>query len=402
MTKNTASDTKSFAKIEKSELKRIAVSQLPKEIPNFKNSFESKDSVIKKWLVDWINSGIKKGHLEENTLLPKKADIAYHLGVSVGTVQNAIRFVEDTGLLESKQRIGTIIRNSDSTDPIIRKASSKREKVIALIKKYIIDNNIKVGESLPSARSLASLIGNSTNTTRLALDYLSTQGVIEAKVFRSNESNWILKTIPEFTQEEYSLKTENLSAETLVNQVENEIKDYLKNNFKVGDKIPAHQELSDILKVSIKTIHDALKNMIEEGYLLARRGRYGTTIVKMPDDNVLQPLNETSIITDTIFAKAEDAAFYSYQRIENAIKNYIKDNHEVGDKIPSMDTLSKHFDVSSNTIRKALQSLAKQGYVSFSRGRYGGTFVIEKPEDELQETFRWLAVSPNYTLISEN
>ena len=402
MPKETASKTTSFEKLEKSELKRIEISQLPKEIPNFKNSFESKDSLIKKWLVDWITTGVKKGNIKENTLLPKKADIAYHLGVSVGTIQNAIRFVEDAGYLESKQRIGTIIRNQNSSNPIIRKALSKREKIITLIKKYIVDNKIQVGEALPSTRSLANFIGNSTNTTRLALDYLSTQGIIESKALRSNDANWILKQVPQITEDMSSLATEKIESDTLVLKVEEELKAYIKNNFKIGDRLPAHQELSDILKVSIKTVHDAMKTLIEEGYLLARRGRYGTTIIKIPDSNVLQPLNETSILTDSIFAKAEDAVFYSYQKIENTIKIYIRDNYEVGDKLPSMDSLSKQFDVSSNTIRKALQNLEKQGYLSFSRGRYGGTFVIDTPENESQETFRWLAVSPNYTIINEN
>lgn len=402
MPKDTASKTNSFEKIEKSGLERIEISQLPREIPNFKNSFESKDSIIKRWLVDWITSGVKKGHIKENTLLPKKADIAYYLGVSVGTIQNAIRFVEDAGYLESKQRIGTIIRNQNATNPIIRKALSKREKIITLIKKYIIDNKIQVGDVLPSTRSLSNIIGNSTNTTRLALDYLSTQGIIEAKSLRSNEANWILKQLPQLTESEELSLSEKIESDTLVLKVEEELKAYIKNHFKVGDRLPAHQELSDTLKVSIKTVHDAMKTLIDEGYLLARRGRYGTTIIKIPDSNVLQPLNETSILTDSIFAKAEDAVFYSYQKIENTIKNYIRDNYEIGDKLPSMENLSKQFDVSSNTIRKALQNLEKQGYLSFSRGRYGGTFVIDTPESESQETFRWLAVSPNYTIINEN
>ncbi len=398
MQKDTASGIKNFEKVEKAGLKRIEISQLPKEIPNFKNSFESKDSVIKKWLTDWITSGFKKGKLQGNTLLPKKADLAYYLGVSVGTIQNAIRFVEDAGYLESKQRIGTIIRDSNASNPIIRKASSKREKVIALIKNYIIENNYKPGDSLISSRALSSIIGNSTNTTRLALDFLASQGIIESKSFRSNESNWILKMVPvlDDNEKEFLNSSEKIISDTLVSKVENDLKEYIKNNFKVGDRLPAHQELSDILKVSIKTVHDAMKNLTEEGILLARRGRYGTVITKIPDENVLQPLNETSI-----FAKAEDAAFYSYQKIENLIKNYIKDNFEIGDKLPSMDALSKQFDVSSNTIRKALQNLAKMGYVNFSRGRYGGTFVTDLPEDESREFFQWLAVSPGYTVSYE-
>ena len=167
-------------------------------------------------------------------------------------------------------------------------------------------------------------------------------------------------------------------------------------NHKVGDRLPAHFELSEILKVSVKTVHDAMKGLIDEGILLARRGRYGTTILKMPGQNLLQPAIETSI-----FAKAEDAAIYSYQKMENKIKNYIKNNFEIGDKLPSMDALSKEFDVSSNTIRKALQNLSKAGFVHFSRGRYGGTFVTDLPQDEEKQAFRWLAVDPGYTITNK-
>lgn len=400
---SSADKINSFEKLEKNELKRINITELPKEIPNFKNTFESKDSIIKKWLTDWIVSGVKKGKIENNSLLPKKADIAYYLGVSVGTVQNAIRFVEDAGLLESKQRIGTIIRDTNSSNPIIRKASSKREKVIAQIKKYILDNGIEINQPLPSARTMSSIIGNSTNTTRLALDFLCSQGIIEARAFRSNDANWILKQIPSFTNAEKEFfKPQEETSKTLVQQVEKDLKEYIKNNYKVGDRLPAHQELSDILKVSIKTVHDAMKSLIEEGILLARRGRYGTTVIKIPNSNVLQPENEVSILASSIFAKAEDAAFYSYQKIENIIKNFIAENYEIGDKLPSMEVLSEKFDVSSNTIRKALQNLSKLGYVNFSRGRYGGTFVADLPETESSETFRWLAVSPQYTISYDN
>ena len=386
----------SYAKLEKSELKRIEINELPKEIPNFKNSFEPKDSLIKKWLSDWIVSAFKSGKIKENSLLPRKADLAYYLGVSVGTIQNAIRSVEDTGLLESKQRIGTVVRNFESTNPIVRKSTSKRERVIAHIKRLIIDSKYKINQPMPSARQLSALIGYSTNTTRLALEYLCSVGILEAKPFRTNESNWILKRIPELTEEEDNLYKETDISHTLVAQVENDLKEYIKMNHKVGDRLPAHFELSEILKVSVKTVHDAMKGLIDEGILLARRGRYGTTILKMPGQNLLQPAIETSI-----FAKAEDAAIYSYQKMENKIKNYIKNNFEIGDKLPSMDALSKEFDVSSNTIRKALQNLSKAGFVHFSRGRYGGTFVTDLPQDEEKQAFRWLAVDPGYTITNK-
>ena len=209
-------------------------------------------------------------------------------------------------------------------------------------------------------------------------------------MFRTNDANWTIKEIPQIDPE---FAAETLSSETLVKKVEKDLKDYISANHKVGDRLPAHFELSEILKVSIKTVHDAMKGLIEERILLARRGRYGTTIIRMPGENFLQPEKEISI-----FAKAEDAQFYSYQKIENEIKTFIKDNFEIGEKLPSMENLAQKFDVSSNTIRKALQNLSKQGFVQFSRGRYGGTFVSDIPEAEDGQAFRWLAVSPDYTV----
>ena len=73
----------------------------------------------------------------------------------------------------------------------------------------------------------------------------------------------------------------------------------------------------------------------------------------------------------------------------------IADEYEIGDKLPSIMELSKKFDLSPNTIRKAFHNLAKEGFLVFSRGRYGGTFVIDIPEIESQ-TFKWLAVNPQF------
>jgi DNA-binding GntR family transcriptional regulator len=65
--------------------------------------------------------------------------------------------------------------------------------------------------------------------------------------------------------------------------------------------------------------------------------------------------------------------------------------------------------VSSNTIRKALQNLASEGVVTFSRGRYGGTFVSKMPEPTgtgaAPATFTWVSINPetirSYRLTAE-
>ena len=73
----------------------------------------------------------------------------------------------------------------------------------------------------------------------------------------------------------------------------------------------------------------------------------------------------------------------------------IASEYQIGDKLPSIKELSERFDLSPNTIRKAFHNLAREGYLVFSRGRYGGTFVIDIPETEVQ-SFKWLAVNPQY------
>lgn len=369
---------------QKSNLHQIKTEDINAELPQLKNITESKAVAIAKWLMAWIDSDKS---IKANFLLPSKPELAYLLGVSIGTIQNALRYIEDLGYVESKQCIGTLIRDRNNKENSLRKLTSKREIAISSIKKYIIENNFQAGQLLPSSRHIAMHISSSANTTRLALEYLSTIGILEHKFKNSNENGWLVKST-DFTLDD--TVEENVS---LVKKVEKDLKDYITAKLKVGDRLPAHEALSKELSVSIKTIHDALKTLIDEGILLARRGRYGTTVVKMPDDKNIPIKKETSI-----FAPAVDTAFYYYEKTQNHIKKLIAENYEIGAKLPSIIELSKQLDLSPNTIRKAFHNLAKEGYLAFSRGRYGGTFVIDIPETD-EQTFKWLAVNPKYAEV---
>ncbi len=377
---------------QKSQLKQISIEDIDVEKPDLKNIYESKAVAIGKWLMAWIDKDLKSGKIQTNTLIPSKPDFAYYLGVSIGTIQNALRYIEDLGYVESKQCIGTLIKDKDSVENM-RKLTSKREKAIDVIKKYIITNNYKKGQLLPSSRFLAGMIDCSPNTTRLALEYLGTQGILEHKFKKNNESGWMVMD----TKFEIDIEETSVSGNTLVEKIERDLKDYIVQNLKVGDKLPVHSELSKTLKVSIKTVHDSLKLLIDEGILLARRGRYGTTVIKMPyaqkGENIKK---ETSI-----FAPAEDTAFYYYEKTQNHIKKMIAEKYQIGEKLPSVVELSKQLDLSPNTIRKAFHNLAKEGYLVFARGRYGGTFVIDIPQME-EQTFKWLAVNPKYAEVYNN
>lgn len=369
----------------KSDFSQISISQVDIELPELKDISESKAAAVGKWLMKFIEHGLKTNKISVNNIMPSKADFAYKLGVSIGTMQNAFRYIEDLGYVESKQCIGTLVRDYKKPVTTMRKLTSKRDSAAEAIKRYIQTGSFKLGMSLPSSRTIATLMGYSANTTRLALDYLCAQGILEHRYKNSNEYGWIIKsmdfdTIPET----------NNKSKTLVDMVVKDLENYISNNLKAGDKIPSHIELAKSLKASLKTVHDALKILAERGILLPRRGKYGTTVIKLPNDNSVPLKPEMSI-----FAPAKDTAFYHYEKTQNRIKRMIAEEYDIGEKLPSILEMSKMLDLSPNTIRKAFHNLAKEGYLVFSRGRYGGTFIIDMPEIE-QQTFKWLAVNPQY------
>ena len=371
----------------KSDFKAINISDVNIELPDLKNISESKSVVIGKWLMKYIEKSLKTNKIEVNNIMPSKADFAYKLGVSIGTMQNAFRYIEDLGYVESKQCIGTLVRDYKKPVTTMRKLTSKRDLASEAIKRYIQMNSYKIGMTLPSSRTVAALIGYSANTTRLALDYLCAQGILEHKFKNANEYGWVIKTLDFDFSSEISSKSK-----TLVDMVVKDLENYISNNLKAGDKIPPHSELAQKLKASLKTVHDALKILADRCILLPRRGKYGTTVIKIPNDKTLSVKPEMSI-----FAPAKDTAFYHYEKTQNKIKRMIAEEYDIGEKLPSIIEMSKMLDLSPNTIRKAFHNLAKEGYLVFSKGRYGGTFIIDIPEIE-QQTFKWLAVNPQYVM----
>ena len=340
--------------------------------PDLKNT--NKTEAVSKWLINFIETGLKDGSIKHDYLLPSKADIAYALGVSIGTVQNAIRYVEDLGYLESKQCIGTIIKNRNNANNV-RKLTSKREMAFEMIKKHIVENKYKIGSILPSIRTLAKLTNVSLNTIRLALNTITTSGIAQY----NDKHELKLKTL-DFTYDEKS-------QQTLVLKIKEDLKNYIKDELNIGDKIAPHEELAKKFDVSIKTIHDAVKALCEDGILISRRGRYGTSVKRKPSDADITVKPELSI-----FASAEETAFYFYEKTQNKIKQMIIDNYEIGSKLPSIREMSEILDISPNIVRKALNNLANDGCLKFSRGRYGGTFVIDIPESD-EVPYKWIAIN---------
>lgn len=366
---------------------KLTINELPKQIPDFKNSILPKDRLTEKWLTDWIIKSLKANKIQVGDILPQKNVIAQYLGISVGTVQNAIRYTEDKGFLQSKQRTGTFVASSSGHTDSVKKQTSKRDEAIYKVKQYIINNGID--SIMPPAAEIAKAINVSTNTVRLAYLRLCDMGILQYTSDRSGKKLLKVLNMPKDKEEQAIL------AKSLVEKTIDDLTMFISNNLKKGDKLHTRSELSALLKVSAKTVHDAINRLEAQGILQSRRGRYGTVVIKMPEDiNVFLPVNERSILV-----KTDDSAFYRWEKVKNNLLNMIKTEYESGMKLPSMEDLSIKFEVSTNTIRKALKNLSEKGIVDFERGRYGGTFVIEKPENTDSMGYEWLAVTSDFAPI---
>ena len=396
-------------------INRITISELPRILPDFKNSTDTKNNIIKKWLLTWIIQGLKSGKIKEKQLIPSKKDLALYLGVSIGTIQNAIRYIEDVGYLESKQKIGTMLKNRYSNTTPIRKLTSKREQLIFQLKKYILDSQFRINQPLPSIRILSKITGASINTTRLAIECLAQEGIITAckgTFSGNNENYWIIKKFPEFDSAmlaKIHKKDFDIESKTLVSKIKIDILNYINLKYNIGEKIPPHSYFSKILKVSIKTVHDAINLLIKDDILIAKRGKYGTFIKNLPDKKSTHSLKNNFVDNEFKYS------FYSYEKIKIRLINYIKELFDLGDKLPSIEELSLKFNVSTNTIHRALSDLNKDGIVQFSRGRYGGTFVTDLPDENYNNiitsseitassdvNYKWLAINPEYIKRSTN
>ncbi len=375
-------------KVSEDKYPRLQINDFPILKTRIFDGSVPKDEVIKLWLKDYIKLGFENKTILENTLLPLKSKLAYYFGVGEGTVQSAVRKLEDEGLVVSKQRVGTLIVSADSTsEQGMNKLTSKRDKIVEQVK-VLIKDNYPVGTILPTMKELEGILSSKRNTIRAALDFLVLQKYIKPIVV-GKEENKLWEVINEVSNDVNAEFDTELHADTLSQKISMKLEDYISQNCKVGSRIAPINVLAKRYNVSDKTVYDALRILIEKGIIQSRRGKYGTIVVRMPSD-AFQPAKECSI-----FMPASQAVIYSYKRIENLLRNKIISEYSVGQRLPSMKELATELDVSTNTIRKAIMDLTSEGYLAVSRGKFGGIYVLDIPQESVQ-SFRWLAVNPQY------
>ena len=347
--------------------RQITVSEMAPHVHSFLPN-ENKVNKIAGWLTNWINLALENRKIQPYDFLPTKSDLAFHIGASLGTMQNVYRQVEDLGYIESKQRIGTYIAPFNNKKKS-KKLTSKRELVKEVVKRYIVEANLNIGDKLTSLRKIAEYTGFSNTTVRMAVTMLA-----QEKVLKKEGAGYIIISP--------NLNIEKIEVKTLVEKTADEVENYIKEQLKSGDKLPTNKQLMKMFNVSVKTIHDAIKILSKKGILYTRRGKYGTIILGKETDSI----------------KIEQ---YDYEKIQQKIRNYIAHNCQEGDKLPSIKELANLYNTSEKTVKKALDMLAEDGYLTFTRGRYGGTFVTDIPQDS-NIAYKWLAISSKYIPDSEN
>lgn len=336
----------------------ITIADLAPHVHSFLPN-ENKVEKIFNWLRNWIMLSLECNKIHPHDLLPSKADLACHIGVSQGTIQNVFRLLEDDELVESKQRLGTFIKGKKS-NVTIEKLTSKRELAIEIIKKYISENNYKYGEELISVRKLSQITGISNTTLRAAITNL-----VQKKILIKKNNRFFINNL--------NFGIQKVEVKTLVEKIAQNLREYIHKNLKEGEKIPSNSKLSKMFNVSVKTIHDAIKILTKEGLLHTRRGQYGTVVAD-------ESHNQNS---------------YLYIKYEQKIKQYIAESYNIGDKLLPIKELAKLYATSEKTIKKALDNLAEDGYITYTRGRYGGTFITDIPQTS-NEAYKWLAINTEY------
>lgn len=86
------------------------------------------------------------------------------------------------------------------------------------------------------------------------------------------------------------------------------------------------------------------------------------------------------VALDGVFAPVRTANTFeeTVERILQTIKLGVV---PFGDRLPSEREMAARLGVSRVTVREAIRALQEAGYVDSKRGRYGGTFVLFRPDD---------------------
>lgn len=89
----------------------------------------SSDRAVYRQIADHIRAAITRGHLSQGDQLPSEAQLMNHYGVARMTVRNALRVLQEEGLIASEHGRGVYVRPR----PPVRRLASDRFDGLLLV-----------------------------------------------------------------------------------------------------------------------------------------------------------------------------------------------------------------------------------------------------------------------------
>jgi DNA-binding GntR family transcriptional regulator len=134
---------------------------------------KSSDAVYLK-IAAALRDRIRRGELKPGDKLPSEAGISAEFGVARGTAREALKRLEDDGLVDTLPAVGRIVRSEEQADK-----TPRYRRIAAELMAAIEAGDYPPGSQLPGESQLADKFQASRNTIRSALSDLDGRGLIE-------------------------------------------------------------------------------------------------------------------------------------------------------------------------------------------------------------------------------
>jgi DNA-binding GntR family transcriptional regulator len=121
-----------------------------------------------------LRDRIRKGDFKPGDRLPSEAALSEEFGVARGTAREALKKLDDDGLVDTLPAVGRIVRSEEPADKTPRYRRIAAELVAA-----IDSGKYPNGSQLPSEPQLAEQFRASRNTIRSAIRELDGRGLVE-------------------------------------------------------------------------------------------------------------------------------------------------------------------------------------------------------------------------------
>ncbi len=120
-------------------------------------------------VADELLADVRSGRIQVGSTLPGELDLVTRFGVSRHTVREALRLLEERGLIERRQGVGTLLRARESNEAYVQTIRSPAE-----LMRYPAHSRLEVvaTREVRASRKLAALIACRTGTRWMQISCL--------------------------------------------------------------------------------------------------------------------------------------------------------------------------------------------------------------------------------------